>query len=81
MQERTPERIYNWLNTQLSIARHYGGCTYNGADYVIAYGEEGQPLLRSDLLKKPKRGKKEEAAAVPELPLQPNARIEPGRCE
>ena len=21
MQERTPERIYNWLNTQLSIAR------------------------------------------------------------
>ena len=46
MQERTPERIYNWLNTQLSIARHYGGCTYNGADYVIAYGEEGQPLER-----------------------------------
>ncbi len=21
-------------NTQLSIARHYGGCTYNGAHYV-----------------------------------------------
>ena len=72
MQERTPERIYNWLDSHLSIARHYGGCTYNGADYVIAYDEEGQPLLRSDLLKKPKRGKKEEAAAAPELPLQPN---------
>lgn len=72
MQERTPERIYNWLNTQLSIARHFGGCKYNGADYVIAYDEEGQPLVRSDLLKKPKRGEKEEAAAAPELPLQPN---------
>ena len=79
MQERTPERIYNWLNTQLSIARHYGGCTYNGADYVIAYGEEGQPLLRSDLLKKPKRGKKGDAAAAPELPLQPNVPVKPGR--
>ena len=75
--ERTPERIYNWLDSQLSIARHYGGCTFNGADYVIAYDEEGQPLVRSDLLKKPKRGKKEEAAAAPELPLQPNDQVQP----
>lgn len=58
MKQRTPERIYNWLNSQLSIARHYGGCRFNGAEYVIAYAEEGQPLLRTDLLKKPKRKKK-----------------------
>lgn len=32
-----PERIYNWLNTQLSIARFYGGCTYNVASYAIAF--------------------------------------------
>ena len=58
MKQRTPERIYNWLNSQLSIARHYGGCRFNGAEYVIAYAEEGQPLVRTDLLKKPKRKKK-----------------------
>ena len=77
MKERTPERIYNWLDSQLSLARHYGGCKYNGADYVIAYDEEGQPLVRSDLLKKPKPAKKEKPTAAPGLPLQPNARHKP----
>lgn len=57
-QSRTPERIYNWLNTQLSIARHYGGITYNGASYVIAYGEKGQPLKRVDPKPKARRAKK-----------------------
>lgn len=28
----TPERIYNWSDSQLSIARHYGGISYNGSD-------------------------------------------------
>lgn len=51
----TPERIYGWQNTQLSIARHYGGIKYNGKDYRIAYGEEGQPLVRADVLKREKR--------------------------
>lgn len=72
MQKQTPERIYDWLDSQLSIARHYGGCKFNGADYVIAYNEEGQPLVRSDLLKKPKRSKKEKQQAAAQLPLQPN---------
>ncbi len=53
-----PEIIYNWLSTQLSIARHYGGITYNGASYVIAYGEEGQPLKRVEPKPKAKRAKK-----------------------
>ncbi len=47
-----PDRIYNWLDSQLSIARHYGGCKFNGADYVIAYGETNQPLVRVDVLKR-----------------------------
>lgn len=38
--QAAPERIYNWLNTQLSIARFYGGCTYNCASYAIAWNEE-----------------------------------------
>lgn len=67
-----PERIYNWLDSQLSIARHYGGCNFNGADYVIAYNEEGQPLVRSDLLRKPKRAKKRSEQAAAELALPPN---------
>lgn len=47
----TPEYIYGWLDSQLSIARHYGGCEFNGAKYVIAYDEPKQPLVRSDIFK------------------------------
>ena len=53
--QAAPERIYNWLNTQLSIARFYGGCDYNGASYAIAWNEEGQPLVRTDVLAKEKK--------------------------
>lgn len=56
-----PERIYNWLNTQLSIARFYGGCTYNGASYDIAWNEEGQPLVRTDVLAKEKKASRKKA--------------------
>lgn len=31
---RHPDKIYNVSKTQLSIARHYGGITYNGVYYV-----------------------------------------------
>ena len=24
-----------WLNSQLSVAKYYGGCSYNGVNYVI----------------------------------------------
>ena len=47
-----PERIYGWLNSQLSVARHYGGMTYQGHDYQTAYLEEGQPLVRVDVIKR-----------------------------
>jgi hypothetical protein len=49
-----PERIYGWLDSQLSIARHYGGITYNGHKYVIDYNDPQEPLVRQD----PKKGKR-----------------------
>ena len=39
-----PKRIYGWMNSQLSIARHYGGISINGVRYVIRYDLAGQPL-------------------------------------
>ena len=45
-----PERIYGWLNSQLSIARHYGGCTYNGASYVIDMQHPDKPLVARDVI-------------------------------
>lgn len=50
-----PERIYHWLETQVSIARHYGGMHVNGHNYCIAYDEPGQPLVREDVLRRETR--------------------------
>ena len=46
----TPQRIYNWLDSQLSIARFAGSITINGVTYIVAPNEEGQPLVRQDVL-------------------------------
>ena len=62
--QAAPERIYNWLNTQLSIARFYGGCTYNGASYAIAWNEEEQPLVRTDVLAKEQKAARKKAKEV-----------------
>ena len=55
-----PERIYHWLDSQLSIARFAGSITINGATYIVAPNEEGQPLVRQDVLmtKTKKKGEK-----------------------
>lgn len=45
-----PERIYHWQQSQMSIARYYGGLTYQGHHYTIAANEEGTPLVRDDVL-------------------------------
>ena len=45
-----PERIYHWLDSQLSIARFAGSITINGVTYIVATHEEGQPLVRQDVL-------------------------------
>jgi hypothetical protein len=49
-QPAPPERIYGWLDSQLSIARYYGGCTYQGASYVIDMQHPDKPLVRQDVL-------------------------------
>ena len=45
-----PPRIYNWLDSQLFIARFAGSITINGVTYIVATHEEGQPLVRQDVL-------------------------------
>jgi hypothetical protein len=56
-----PERIYGWRNTQLSIARFYGGLTYQGKFYVIAPDEEGEPLVRLDVHTAKEKAKRDAA--------------------
>ena len=52
MKPEPPERIYGWLDSQLSIARHYGHIRFQGVEYVVAYDEKDQPLVRADVLKR-----------------------------
>lgn len=40
------EKIYGWMNTQLSIARFYGGCTVNGIEYSIDESDPERPLVQ-----------------------------------
>lgn len=56
---KAPEKIYNWLDSQLSIARHYGGMNYNGHEYQIDYLDPDQPLVRVDIFKAEVKAKKE----------------------
>ena len=53
-----PGRIYHWLNSQLSVARFAGSITINGVTYVVATHEEGQPLVRQDVLMAEAKAKK-----------------------
>jgi hypothetical protein len=53
-----PEKIFGWLDTQLSIARHYGGMKFRGASYVIDFNDPDQPLVRQDILEAEKKAKK-----------------------
>lgn len=63
-----PERIYGWLDTQLSIARFYGGCTYQGHSYSIDRAHPQCPLVREDVLareaKERQQAKAEAASAA-----------------
>ena len=52
-----PDRIWGWRDSQLSIARHYGGCTYQGLCYVIDQVTEGQPLVRLDVIARENKAK------------------------
>lgn len=63
----TPEKIYGWLDTQLSIARFYGGCTFNGHNYKIDYSDPEQPLVRQDVVKAEGKAKKAQAKTEKQL--------------
>ena len=54
-----PEHIYLWLDSQLSIARFAGSITITGTVYIVAAHEEGQPLVRQDVLAAEAKAKKE----------------------
>ena len=56
---QAPERIYGWLDSQMSIARFYGGLRYMGHSYTIAGNERGAPLVRDDVLKRETKDKYE----------------------
>lgn len=45
-----PPRIYNWPDSLPSIARLFGSITINSTTYIVATHEEGQPLVRQDVL-------------------------------
>ena len=42
-----PEEIFHVSHTQFSVARHYGGCKYQGVSYH--YDEERDALVRMDV--------------------------------
>ena len=46
-----PEKIYGWLDSQLSVARFYGGIKFQGHLYVIDMADPKQPLVRQDIVK------------------------------
>lgn len=48
LSRKTPFAIQGVMNTQLSIARFYGGIRYNGDGYT--YMPDGDELIRDDVL-------------------------------
>ncbi len=69
-----PERIYSVMSGHLSIARHYGGCRFNGHEYV--YNPRDDSLIRADVLKREqaaKRQPRKKAKPQPSLFATPGA--------
>lgn len=54
--EDSPKKMYRISQTQLSIARHYGGCIFNGKNYI--YDPTDDSLTREDVWKAEKKAKK-----------------------
>ena len=51
-----PEEIHNVSQSQFSVSRHYGGCTYMGQSYIYDAGQDR--LIRRDVyLTRLKQGK------------------------
>lgn len=54
-----PEKFYQVSKTQLSVARHFGGCKFNGDDYH--YNPDDDTLTRFDVWKKEQAKNKKSA--------------------
>ena len=52
-QEKGPENYYQVSQTQLSVARYYGGCRINGSHYI--YNPTDDTLTREDILKEERK--------------------------
>lgn len=61
-----PKKIYGWINTQMSIARYYGGLTYQGYFYAIDMNDPDKPLVRQDVLDNEKKEMKSKIKATKE---------------
>ena len=64
-----PKRIpyQNWINSQLSIARFYGGMVFNGVQYFV---EEGtNDLVAQSELVKPKKPKKKKESTIEQITM------------
>ena len=56
-----PEEIHHVSQSQFSVARHFGGCSYMGQSYIYDAGQDR--LIRSDVyLARLKQGKAEAKA-------------------
>jgi len=51
----TPERIYDWMDSHLCIARFYGYIDIDGWRYEIDTADPKQPLVRADVLARERR--------------------------
>lgn len=61
----SPEKIYHVSQTQLSIARYYGQCKYNGDDYIYIPSED--VLVRADVFKKEQKPGKRRKNETPQM--------------
>ena len=75
LHRRTPHAIGGVVNSQMSIARHYGGLRYNGENYVYIPADD--TLVRVDVLKWLKaRAKAEAKARKPTRDMHPELSFE-----
>ena len=65
------DRIYNWLDTPLTIARHYGGINIQGVGYVLDDTYTGNPnkaplVKEAVLIAEKKAAKLSKQAKIPQ---------------
>lgn len=71
LHKRTPYGMTNVSMTQLSIARHYGGCRFQGEDYI--YLPTTDELIRHDVLRWQRKQKRAAKTANDQAHLPPGS--------